>query len=69
MTLDEVKFWLREHNGMVAFEEIITLLRQDAVRVELEWKFVRKETASLSSSGDDQAEAICAVVDELKAGG
>ena len=23
MTLDEAKFWLREHNGMVAFEEII----------------------------------------------
>ena len=23
MTLDEVKFWLREHNAIVAFEEII----------------------------------------------
>ncbi len=23
MTLDEAKFWLRNHNGMVAFEEII----------------------------------------------
>jgi len=23
MTRDEAKLWLREHNGMVAFEEII----------------------------------------------
>jgi len=23
MTLDEAQFWLRKHNGMVAFEEII----------------------------------------------
>jgi len=58
MTLDEAELWLREHN-----------IRQGAVRVGLEWKFMRKETTSLSSSGAGHAGAICAVVNELKAGG
>ena len=55
---------------MVAFDEIIGHYHvKMRVRVGLEWKFVRKETTSLSSSGDGPAEAICAVVEELKAGG
>ena len=70
MTLDEAELWLREHSGMVAFEEVIgRYYVKVRARVGLEWKFVRKETASLSSSGAGHAEAICAAVEELKAGG
>ena len=72
MTLDEAKLWLREHNGMVAFEEVIgRYYVKIHAQVGLEWKFVRKEMISPSSSGDGHAEAICAaaVEEALKAGG
>ena len=70
MTLDEAKNWLSGHYGMVASEEIIGhYYVKVRVRVGLEWRFVRKETTSPSSSGGGHAEANCAAMEELKAEG
>ena len=68
MTLDSAKLWLKEHSGMVAFEEVIGRYYVTVrARVGLEWKFVRKESSSLSVKWSDHEEAICAAVEELKA--